>query len=509
VRAWTALIEIIFSRAEKLVQQGRSQTLFQWLDALPSQVWEKSPWLCYWRGTCLLATNPPQALQEITRAFELFEDEGDAAGSMLTWGMVVNAIVIAWDDYVVLDQWIERFDRLLARYRDYPSKAIESLMVQGICKSLAWRYPERRDLPIWAERLHQLVTGSNDSDFRLLAGSNLVLYHLVSGSVATAKSLVEVLNSDLYSATVSPLKKLVWLVTRASLEWLLLDRDGCLATIEAGRSLIESSGVHVLDLRLYGQGITLGLTTGDLSLVRRLFAELPANPINTAMDHAHHALLQADLSLLEGDTAKAVALAETADQRAIDSGNTVVRGMCLCVFTMALYQDGQFERAANVLEKGLALTQGMSFFRSCLLLQAAFYALEKEQGVESALPLLREGFGLAAHHGYFNFLPWRDEIMSKLCQEALAAEIEVEYVARLTERHKLTNVQSSPQLLSPKEMETLGWVKEGKTTWEIATIQGVSEATVKFHVGNILRKFGVNSRTQAVAVALEAGLLKE
>ena len=52
-------------------------------------------------------------------------------------------------------------------------------------------------------------------------------------------------------------------------------------------------------------------------------------------------------------------------------------------------------------------------------------------------------------------------------------------------------------------------MQEGKTTWEIAKILGVSQGTVKFHVGNILRKLGASSRPQAVAIALKAGLLKE
>jgi ATP/maltotriose-dependent transcriptional regulator MalT len=393
-RAWAPLMELIYSRAEGLLRQGRSHTLLQWLDAVPSQMREQDPWFCYWRGVCLMATNPPLAMQALTRAFELFDDRADAAGSMRAWGMVVNAIIIAWDNYTVLDQWIERFDHLLARYRDYPSLEIESLMVQGICKSLAWRYPERTDLPVWAERLHQLVISSNDSDFRLLAGSNLVLYHLVSGSVATAKSLVEVLNSDLHAIAVSPLKKLIWLGTRGALEWVLLDRDASLATIKAGRSIIEASGVHVMDVRIYSQGIILGLTTGDLSLVRRLFAEMPAMPIITSLDHAYHTLLQADQSLLEGDIAKALALAETAAKQAADCGNVVIEAMSLCIFIMVLYRDGQFERAANVLQKGLELTSGMSFFRSSMLLMAAFFALEKED-VEMARELLRNGFVLA------------------------------------------------------------------------------------------------------------------
>ena len=290
------------------------------------------------------------------------------------------------------------------------------------------------------------------------------------------------------------------------LEWVLLDRFGSQATLEAGRSIIKASGIHVLDVRLFTQGIALGLSTGDLSLARKLFVELQANPIVTSLDHAQYALLQADLSLMEGDAAKAVVLAETAVKRATDGGNAVIKAMSLCVYTLALYEVGEFQRAFDVLDEGLELASGMSLFKISFWFLGAFFSLETGDG-ETALPLLREGFGLAARQGYLNFLPWRDTIMSRLCQEAIGADVEVEYVTHLAECHNLTNVQLSPPLLSPKEMETLGWVQEGKTTWEIAKILGVSEGTVKFHVGNILRKLGAGSRPQAVAIALKAGLL--
>ncbi len=63
------------------------------------------------------------------------------------------------------------------------------------------------------------------------------------------------------------------------------------------------------------------------------------------------------------------------------------------------------------------------------------------------------------------------------------------------------------QALSPRELTVLRWMKEGKTNWEIARIIGLSERTVRFHVGGILRKLGVASRTQAVVFALGAGLI--
>lgn len=62
--------------------------------------------------------------------------------------------------------------------------------------------------------------------------------------------------------------------------------------------------------------------------------------------------------------------------------------------------------------------------------------------------------------------------------------------------------------LTNKEIEILNWIKEGKNSWDISVIQGVSKRTVEFHVSNIKRKLEVYSRPQAVAVGLRLGLIK-
>lgn len=51
--------------------------------------------------------------------------------------------------------------------------------------------------------------------------------------------------------------------------------------------------------------------------------------------------------------------------------------------------------------------------------------------------------------------------------------------------------------LSRKEREVLFWVNEGKTNAEIALILKISCQTVKFHLKNIFRKLGVETRTAA------------
>ncbi|HUH96425.1 MAG TPA: response regulator transcription factor [Anaerolineales bacterium] len=59
--------------------------------------------------------------------------------------------------------------------------------------------------------------------------------------------------------------------------------------------------------------------------------------------------------------------------------------------------------------------------------------------------------------------------------------------------------------LSEREMEVLECVVKGMSNKEIAGLLGISHQTVKNHVTSILRKFGVEDRTQAVVYALKHG----
>jgi DNA-binding NarL/FixJ family response regulator len=61
--------------------------------------------------------------------------------------------------------------------------------------------------------------------------------------------------------------------------------------------------------------------------------------------------------------------------------------------------------------------------------------------------------------------------------------------------------------LSPRETEVLRQVAAGQTNKAIALQLGISEHTVKFHLGSAMTKLGAASRAEAVAVAMRRGLI--
>jgi NarL family two-component system response regulator YdfI len=68
---------------------------------------------------------------------------------------------------------------------------------------------------------------------------------------------------------------------------------------------------------------------------------------------------------------------------------------------------------------------------------------------------------------------------------------------------------SQAETLSGREQEVLTLLAEGAANKEIAARLHISERTVKAHVTGIFNKLGVNSRAEAVAVALRGGLLPQ
>ena len=63
------------------------------------------------------------------------------------------------------------------------------------------------------------------------------------------------------------------------------------------------------------------------------------------------------------------------------------------------------------------------------------------------------------------------------------------------------------ETLSPRDGEVLRHVAAGLTNKAIALKLGISEHTVKFHLGSAMGKLGAASRAEAVAIAIRRGLI--
>lgn len=83
----------------------------------------------------------------------------------------------------------------------------------------------------------------------------------------------------------------------------------------------------------------------------------------------------------------------------------------------------------------------------------------------------------------------------------------ITYATKVRSEVKRIQFKQNPKsvelpVLSEREKECLQWTANGKTSWEIGQILGVSESTVVFHISKAVNKLGVSNRVQAVAKAI-------
>jgi NarL family two-component system response regulator LiaR len=117
------------------------------------------------------------------------------------------------------------------------------------------------------------------------------------------------------------------------------------------------------------------------------------------------------------------------------------------------------------------------------------------------LPALRAG---AAGYLLKNAAP---QEVARAVRVAHAGEALLDPVvaARLVE--SLAGEQEPLDRLTPREREVLELLGRGFPNKRIAQELGLSEKTVKTHVGHVLAKLAVTDRTQAAVVAVRAGLV--
>jgi NarL family two-component system response regulator YdfI len=70
-----------------------------------------------------------------------------------------------------------------------------------------------------------------------------------------------------------------------------------------------------------------------------------------------------------------------------------------------------------------------------------------------------------------------------------------------------SEIDSSDQTLSPREIEVLRMIAEGLANKEIASKLSISDHTVKFHISSIFAKLGASNRAEAVTLGIRLGLI--
>ena len=127
------------------------------------------------------------------------------------------------------------------------------------------------------------------------------------------------------------------------------------------------------------------------------------------------------------------------------------------------------------------------------LLSGATFPIQGKDGDMALLSLALSIEGPEARRHVREMLGWG----------SLVTTLSHDIISRMVKQEKMP---THPRL-TKRETEVLQWIAAGKSSWEISRLINISEHGVIYHVRNLLRKFDVTSRHQAVVKAISLGLV--
>jgi len=458
---WGGMTRLILKNASSMVEQGRFHPLEEWLESLPGELAESDPWLLYWKGTCQLPFTPPLARPHLEKAFHLFRAEKDVPGIFLSWSGVVESIMTGFEDFKPLDRWIPILEKLLSRFKTFPSPEIELRVAAGMFQALLYRQPQHREIEAWADRALSLIEGTAGTNPKIQALSRMIFYRTQVGDSEKVRLLFKALQQSAQSPDATPATRLRAKFAEVTYYRYLGFHGPCLKAISEGLEISRSSGIQIMTHMFLGQGVLSSLNVNDSTTAAKLLDKMGSSLGRfKPWDACFYHLLGAREALLREDLKQASHHAELALKFSTEVGAPISSVLCHLVKAQVMHalgkQKGAKEHLAHAFRFARLIKSKIDEFYS--LLTEALFSLD--EGEEAAgLASLRKALAIGRKERYVSPFVGPPSAAARLCVKALENGIEVLYVQELVRKGNLFSELPPPHLENwpwPLKIFTLG-----------------------------------------------------
>ncbi|HEY6011429.1 MAG TPA: BTAD domain-containing putative transcriptional regulator [Nitrospirota bacterium] len=439
-RKYGELVRLIGNNAPAMLSQGRHNTLEAWITSIPRTHLSSSPWLLYWLAASKLPFDLVESRSCMEKAYELFKAQDDPAGLYLSWAGVVMTYVYAWSDFKPLDRWIPEMEDLLVRHPKFPSFAVEVQAVTGMFSALMFRRPDHPDFPKWQERVRTLMQAVPDKQYKITIGSMLAITYAVwTGDFVKAEEIIHEVQPAVQSGGIPPLTLITWHMTLARYYWFMNRHEDCLKSVRTGLEIAETNGVHVFDLRLHMEAALGALISCNYAEASERLAKIAALDKSCYTDGALYNYLLYIQSVHLKEFAQAQSHATKSLEFAGKAGAVYPETMYHAAIALTLIEQKRHEEAA----RHLAAAKEKAFAMNCPYMEYICLVCEARSAFDQGrdkegFALLREGLALGrGKRKFLSMCTFPPHFLVWMCEKALEAGIEVEYVRELIRKRDL------------------------------------------------------------------------
>lgn len=425
------LARMVHEHGRKLLIQGRSRTLSDWLACIPGEMMACDPWLMYWDGMCSFPMDLPRTRSLLEQAFSVFRSLDDAAGCYLAWAGIVDTHAYG-DEWKPLDDCLADFDELQRRFPLFPSTEVELTASSRKLLALTLR---KTDQPLqvegWLQRVTLLLQQKPSFDIQLETVFCMSVFYLWRGEYDKNAILLERAEQEVRHRHPSPFAFIRIKLMLGIHCWITARYQETRQKLGEGLEVSAQSGVHLYDSLLWSFTVAADLATGNLAdgedHLRHQQRSLLG--MESALNLFFYHINAAWLALLAGNPSRAAEHLETVASRTESMGTPYYRALWQIGMAQAVYRLGQAVEAEELLNTALriALTMKSQVLEWNALLIASWVLLQQGKRTEGLLSLHR-ALTLGRRHGYVHLEFYQPAVMRFLFATALEERIEPEYV---------------------------------------------------------------------------------
>jgi LuxR family maltose regulon positive regulatory protein len=440
-QAWAEAIALILAQAPQLLAQARAKIVAGWLQCLPEEILMATPWLIYWRGISQQFVNPFEARATLEKAYAGFAHEGDVMGQLCAASAIIDIVFFVRESLLSTTRWIEVLQKSLALNLKFPSALIEARILSSLFSVLMYMRPQEPQLPRYAERLVSLLDEDLEVNQKVLIGAHLVNYYSHAlGDLSNCERIMMRITPSLSSPQVTAVTQMLWRCFCVLPNLLSGEDELAYEMVRPLPALIKENNLPFMEQLEKFYLILVNIYRGDMSGTQQLLERM-STVMNTSQpaDVAWLCLARCWYALSQGDYPTAFNQGQ-ASLRVISSvGATLTEIDVSCLIALERIQNDKYDEA----ESYLAMPSKLEFANSprlryqVLLIEA--YAYLRKGNRPMGLEHLRKAFVIGRKQNYMGsiYCWFPKEVMTRLCSEALSADIEVDYTQNLILKRKL------------------------------------------------------------------------
>ncbi|MEQ1883326.1 MAG: hypothetical protein ABL878_20425, partial [Burkholderiales bacterium] len=198
----------------------------------------------YWQGRSLAAVRPREARSILASAFESFSKNGHQVGQLLAATGVLEALYFEYDDFSIMDAWLERVSQLM----DVQVRARgpeEELWVQStIMIAAVTRVPGHRRLGEAVSQVMELLREPFDANLKVGAATMLHEYVHLSANLVVGRMAKDVARPLLDSPQLTPYRAVLYWACEGYTSYLFGHYDEALLCFNRSEAIGAIAGLE-------------------------------------------------------------------------------------------------------------------------------------------------------------------------------------------------------------------------------------------------------------------------